>query len=93
MLTFGQRTLELAVSSYGKIDLKTIAAIWLFDEGSGQTAKDSSGNENHGELMNGVEWIDCVFGKALELDGQDDYVFVAGSQKAKKRIRFSSRHL
>ena len=60
-----------------KIDPKSIVGIWLFDEGSGDTAKDSSGNGNDGELMNGPKWVDGKFGKALEFDGQDDFVEVS----------------
>ncbi len=57
-----------------KIDPKSIVGIWLFDEGSGDTAKDSSGNGNDGKLMNDPKWVVGKFGKALEFDGKDDYV-------------------
>ena len=40
----------------------------------------SSGNGNDGELMNGAEVTDGgKWGKALSLDGDDDYVNVANS--------------
>lgn len=60
--------------SDAKIDTATIVGMWLFDEGKGKIAKDSSENGNDGELMNGPKWVDGQFGKALEFDGQDDYV-------------------
>ena len=41
--------------SYAKLDLGTVAGIWLFDEGKGDTAKDSSGNGNNGEMFGGVK--------------------------------------
>jgi len=66
----------LADLSYAKIDPKNAAGIWLFDEGSGDTAKDSSVNKNNGTLKSGPKWVDGKFGKALEFDGKDDYVEV-----------------
>jgi regulation of enolase protein 1 (concanavalin A-like superfamily) len=50
---------------------------WAFDEGSGTTVKDSSGKGNAGTLMGGATWADGKFGKAVKLDGVDDYVQVA----------------
>jgi len=44
-----------------------------FDEGSGTTAKDSSGNGNDGTIY-GATWTTGVSGKALQFDGVDDYV-------------------
>jgi len=68
----------LVSSSYAKIDPKTIVGMWLFDEGKGDIATDSSGNKNDGTLMNGPKWVDGKIkpGKALEFDGKDDYVIV-----------------
>jgi hypothetical protein len=60
--------------SDAKIDPENTIGIWLFDEGKGNVAKDTSGNGNDGELMNGPKWTDGKFGKALEFDGKDDYV-------------------
>lgn len=50
-----------------------VAGMWLFDEGQGTTAIDSSGNGNDGEIV-GPVWVDGVIGKALQFDGSDDYV-------------------
>jgi hypothetical protein len=49
---------------------------WKFDEGSGTTAKDSSGKNNNGRLVGAPQWVDGKLGKALSLDGVDDYVEV-----------------
>jgi len=49
---------------------------WTFDEGEGTTAEDSSGNNNHGTLMNGPLWVAGQLGGALEFDGTDDFVEV-----------------
>ncbi len=45
-----------------------------FDEGSGTTVADASGNGNAGSLMNGAGWTTGVSGQAAALDGVDDYV-------------------
>ncbi len=52
---------------------------WKFDDGSGTTAKDSSGKGNNGRLMNGPQWVTGQIGKALKFDGVDDYVDVPHS--------------
>jgi len=69
----------LTTSSYAKIDPQTCVGMWLFDEGSGNVAKDSSENKNDGTLMNDPKWVDGKFGKALEFDGVDDYVEIPDS--------------
>ena len=54
---------------------------WKFDEGSGNTAADSSGNENHGTLSaTNIEWTDegWIDG-ALNFTGGDNYVAVPDS--------------
>lgn len=52
-----------------KIDLSHAVGVWLFDDGAGDTAIDSSGNDNHGKFMGKPKWVDGKFGKALEFDG------------------------
>jgi len=66
--------LVLAGQSNAKIDNATIVATWLFDEGSGQTVKDSSGNKNDGTITGDSVWSDGKFGKALEFNGQNTIV-------------------
>jgi hypothetical protein len=62
------------LKSSAKIDPKTIVGEWHFDEGSGKTAKDTSGNGNDGKLMNDPIWVNGKVGKALAFDGKDDFV-------------------
>jgi hypothetical protein len=50
-------------------------AWWSFDQGDGNTLHDHSGHEHHGAI-HGATWIDGVRGKALQFDGEDDYVQV-----------------
>jgi len=47
---------------------------WSFDEGSGLSAYDRSGNGNTGTLTNGPTWTTGKIGKALKFDGVNDYV-------------------
>jgi len=53
-----------------------VVGLWGFDEGAGQTAKDSSGNDNDGQLMGDTRWVNGKFGSALQFDGALDYVEV-----------------
>jgi hypothetical protein len=49
---------------------------WSFDEGAGTVAKDDSGNNNHGTVMGGAQWVAGPLGGALAFDGADDMVVV-----------------
>ncbi|MFQ5406397.1 MAG: LamG domain-containing protein, partial [Candidatus Micrarchaeia archaeon] len=51
---------------------------WNFNEGTGTTARDSSGNNNDGTLT-GPKWAAGKFRKGLSFDGVDDYVDVLDS--------------
>ncbi len=58
--------------SSAEFDIKTVAGMWLFDEGKGDTAVDSSENGNDGKIENAPKWIkDGKFGSALEFDGNE----------------------
>ena len=61
----------LTVPSDAILDTETIVGMWKFDEGKGDTAKDSSENGNDGTLMSKPKWVDGKFGKALEFDGSN----------------------
>jgi len=56
-----------------------LVASYSFNEGSGTTAYDSSGNGNTGTLKNGPAWTTGKIGGALEFDGVDDSIAVAPS--------------
>jgi hypothetical protein len=42
---------------------------WKFDDGSGTTAVDSSGNGNHAALIGTVEWVEGIIAGGLHFDG------------------------
>jgi len=51
-----------------------LVAHWKFDETSGITAADSSGNGNDGILINGPTWTTGKIDGAVSLDGVDDAI-------------------
>ena len=68
----------IAPHTSANIDSKNIMGMWLFDEGKGDIATDSSDQGNDGEI-HGAKWVDGKFGKALEFDGVDNWVEVPHS--------------
>lgn len=71
--------LLIALPGLSKIDPDSITGMWLFNEGKGNTAEDSSGNGNDGKI-HGAKWVDGKFGKALEFNGADNWVEVPHSK-------------
>ena len=63
----------LILTSSAKAADPDLAAYWKFDEGSGTTAFDSSGNGNDGLFNGDPQWVAGKYGGALEFDG-DDYL-------------------
>jgi len=63
----------LVLSIAGNVSANLVAH-WKFDDGSGTTAQDSSGNGYDGTLLGGPKWVSGQIGGALEFDGTDDYV-------------------
>ncbi len=49
---------------------------WNFDESTGDTIRDVSGNSNHGTLKGNVQRTPGVSGNALKCDGIDDYALI-----------------
>jgi len=70
----------LTTSSYARVGLEDCVGMWLFDDDQGDIAKDSSGNENDGELMGDPEWVDGKFGTALEFEGAGSHVNIPSSE-------------
>jgi len=65
----------LATTGYVRAD-ETLVLALSFDEGQGDIAQDSSQYGFDGSIQ-GSQWVDGKFGKALEFDGVDDFVEVA----------------
>jgi len=53
-----------------------LVGYWMFDDGTGATAVDASGNNNTGALVNGPTWTNGVLNLALAFDGITNYVSV-----------------
>ena len=50
-----------------KLDMESVVAMWLLDEGGGDQIADTSGNGHNGRFVGGrVKWVDGKFGKGLE---------------------------
>lgn len=56
-----------------------LAAAYAFDEASGTTATDTSGNGNTATLVNGVARATGKYGQALSFDGINDYISIPNS--------------
>jgi hypothetical protein len=55
--------------SSAQVDPDAIVGVWLFDEGSGSLAKDSSGHGYDAELKASPAWVGGRHGSALEFNG------------------------
>lgn len=62
-----------------EFSFENIMGMWLFDNGEGTVASDSSDQGNDGQI-HGATWVDGKFGGALQFDGTDDWVEVAHSE-------------
>ncbi len=50
-----------------------LVGYWSFNDGAGTLATDFSGNGSAATLVNGPVWVGGKYGKAVSLDGADDY--------------------
>jgi len=63
--------LDLVLTSVASAADPDLLGHWKFDDGSGTTAFDSSGNGNDGTLIGGAQWVEGQLGGALEFNGQN----------------------
>ena len=70
VIWFGLTIFSLTLSVNAEFNKKGLVAAWLFDEGKGKVAKDSSGNELHAEVDKGkAKWGEGKFGGGMVFDG------------------------
>jgi hypothetical protein len=70
-LIFYVLVLGLVLTGVAKAADPDLVGCWRFDEGSGTTAFDSSGNGNDGTLVGDALWVPGKFGGALEFNGSN----------------------
>lgn len=56
---------------------KGLVGSWIFNEGGGDLAFDSSGNENNGMLIANARFVGGRDGPVLDLDGAGDFVTIS----------------
>lgn len=56
------------------VTINDAIGVWLFDDGKGNIALDSSKNGNEGKLIDNPQWVDGKFGKALNFDVEGPFV-------------------
>lgn len=66
--------LTTSPSAFAKVDPADLVGMWLFEEGAGDVAKDTSEAKNDGTIVGPKKWRDGKFGQALEFDGNSVYV-------------------
>ena len=72
--------LVVSPHALAKIDPDTVVGMWLFEEGAGDVAKDTSKTGNDGTIAGPKKWRDGKFGQALEFDGNAVYVEVESNK-------------
>jgi len=75
-LIFYAVVLSLVLTSAARAVDPDLVGWWRLDDGSGTTALDASGNGNDGTLQSDATWAAGQLGKAILLDGVDDFVDV-----------------
>lgn len=68
--------LVLCVAASSGVSAQTPVGWWRFDDGSGTTAIDSSGNGHNATLVNGVTWVSGQIGGAISGDGGTQYASI-----------------
>lgn len=76
LLIFSLFILPISVNA----DSNGLAGYWKFDEGSGASAYDSSGNGLTG-TVSGATWVDGISGKALNFGSVNDYFTMPANSK------------
>ena len=72
------------------IDPGTLEGLWLFDESTGNVAKDSSGKGLDAKRMGNPKWVAGKFGKALEFDGAGAFIEIPAHENPSTAITVSA---
>ncbi len=78
LVTFGLLFVKPGMAQTLTIDPADIAAVWLFDDGSGDILTDSGGQATDGTIE-GATWTTGARGGGLRFDGVDDIVRIPDS--------------
>jgi len=81
--------LTFADVSSAVIDPETAVGIWLFDDGAGGKAVDSSAMELDADLTDSPDWVDGRFGKALMFNGTSQFVMVPAHENPSEALTLS----
>lgn len=73
-ILIGFLCLSFVSQVFSAVTMDDVIGLWLFDEGKGDIAKDSSKNKNDGKLIDNPTWVDGKFGKALSFDVEGPFV-------------------
>ena len=57
------------VTGDAKIDEDMIQGMWTFEEGTGETVTDLSGNGSDGIFVGDIKWVKAKFGGGIEFSG------------------------
>ncbi len=71
---------SVVIGEFWSFSTGRLVAWWKLDNGSGNTAIDSSGNAHNGTLVGDTSWVDGIDGGALAFDGDGDYVDIGKDQ-------------
>ena len=63
-------SLAIIVTGDAKIDKDIIQGMWIFEEGTGETVTDLSGNGSDGVFVGDVKWAEGKFGGGIEFSGE-----------------------
>jgi hypothetical protein len=66
----------LCIADTSSLYAQTPVGWWRFDDGSGNSAIDSSGNGHAAALVNGVTWVSGQTGGAISADGSNQYASI-----------------
>jgi hypothetical protein len=83
-------TLQMSVQGAAEqVDVREgLLAEYLFDEGAGRLAADSSGHHRHGRLEGDPQWVRGYYGHGLHFDGAHDYVYI-GQQETLELTQYT----